>query len=214
MTLTQIIFHQQTVFAFFVYCLGIAIILPSFAFIHDKLGHTFLQYCWVKIGMPLIRAFLIIGFIMLIYPINFGIDSAPSINTLLAMDEMRSSFLINMIFLLTFFFPFVPLLGKLDELTIPLQGILCSMIIFSWLCQGLDINDYKLLPGVKALISIIIISVMTHWLAKQLADYIGDYLDKQLHRDGFKTLTFTAVILIMQSPVIFIFGLSLGKQLS
>lgn len=164
--------------------------------------------------MPLIRAFLIIGFILLAYPINFGIESAPTIETLITAGDMRSSFLINMIFLLTFFLPLIPLLGKLDELIIPLQGLLCTMIIFSWLCQRLSIHDYHLLPSLSVIALIIFIAVITHWFAKYMADYTGSYLDKLFHRDGFKILTFQAIVLIMQSPVIFIFGLFLGKQLT
>jgi type III secretory pathway component EscS len=212
-TLTQAIFHQHTLFALFVYGLSIIIVLPLFVFIHDKLDNTFLQYCWDKIGMPLIRTLLIIGFILLIYPVNFGLDSAPSINELLSVNDKRSSFLINMIFLLTFFFPLVPLLGKWDELIIPLQGVLCSMIIFSWLCQGLNIQDYSLSPDFKVLALIIFISIATHWLAKHFSKYAGNYFDKLFHREGFKVLTFKAVVLIMQSPVIFIFGTYLGKQI-
>ncbi|MFT5396065.1 MAG: hypothetical protein ACI85N_001261 [Gammaproteobacteria bacterium] len=213
MTLTQSIFHHHTLFALSVYGLSIVIVLPIFVYIHNKLDNNFLQLCWEKIGIPLIRAFLIIGFILLIYPINFGLDAAPSINDLLSVDDKRSSFLINMIFLLTFLFPLIPLLGKLDEFTIPLQGILCSMIIFNWLCQGLEIQGYSLFPDFKILVLIILMSIATHWLAKHVSEYTGYYLDKLFHREGFKTLSFKAVILIMQCPVIFIFGISLGKQL-
>ncbi len=214
MTLNQILFHQQTIFAIFIYCISIVITIPAFIFIHEKLEHTFLQICWKKAGMPLIRTFLIIGFILLIYPINFGISPAPSINELFAVDEMRSSFLINMIFLLTFFFPLIPVLGKLDELTIPLQGILCSMIIFSWLCQGLNIENYHLFPDIKTISFIVFISFLTHWLAAFLSEHAGGYFDKLFHREGFDVLIFKSVILIMQSPVIFIFGIYLGKQIS
>ncbi len=214
MTLSQILSHQQTVFAIFIYCICVVIAIPAFAFIHEKLDNTFLQYCWDKIGMPLIRALLIIGFILLIYPINFGIASAPSINELLAVDDMRSSYLINMIFLLTFFFPLLPVIGRWDELIIPSQGILCSMIIFSWLCQGLKIENYSLFPDLKALGFIILISFITHWLAEYISEHTGDYFDKLFHREGFKVLVFKAVVLIMQSPVIFIFGIYLGKQIS
>ena len=213
MTLSQALLHQQTFFALFIYCISVATALPAFVFIHEKLDHSLLQYSWDKVGMPLIRTFLLIGFILLIYPINFGIDSAPSIHELLAIDEMRSSFLINMIFLLTFFFPLLPIIGKWDELTIPLQGILCSMIIFSWLCQGLNIENYSLLPDLKTLGLIILISTMTHWLAKYLSEHTGDYFDRLFHREGFKVLIFKAVVMVMQSPVIFIFGIHLGKQL-
>ena len=213
MTLSQILFHQQTVFTLFIYCISIVVAILVFSFIHEKLDNAFLQFCWDKIGIPLIRVFLIIGFILLVYPINFGIVSAPTINALLVIDDMRSSFLINIIFLFTFFFPFIPVIGKWDEITLPLQGILCSMIIFSWLCQKLNIETYSLFPGFKTLALIILISFFTHWLAERLSEYSGDYLDRLFHREGFKVLIFKAVVLIMQSPVIFIFGLYLGKQL-
>lgn len=213
MTLSQILFHQQTVFSLFIYCLSIAVAIPVFVFIHDKLNHTSLQYCWDKIGIPLLRTFLIIGFILLIYPINFGIVSAPSINELLSIDDMRSSFLINIIFLLTFLFPLIPVIGKWEELIIPLQGIMASMIIFSWLCENLKIENYILFPDAKTIGLIILISIITHWLAKYFADHFGNYFDKFFHREGFKVLIFKGVILVMQSPVIFIFGVYLGKQI-
>lgn len=115
--------------------------------------------------------FLMIAFILLVYPVNFGIGTAPSIQKLLSLNAQRSSFLINMIFLLTFVFPLVPVIKKWEELIIPL---------------------------------------LTHWLAEN----IGEYLDKLYHREGFQILIFKAVVLIMQSPVIFIFGIYLGKQIT
>jgi hypothetical protein len=214
MTLSQIFFHQQTIFAIFIYCMSVIIVIPAFVFIHEKLNNSYLQFCWDKIGMPLIRTFLIIAFILLTYPVNFGITSAPSIAEIFSHDEMRSSFLINMIFLLTFFFPLIPIIKKWEELIIPLQGILASMIIFSWLCQGLNFEDYHLFPDFRTMSFIVIISLITHWLAKYFAAHFGEYLDKLYHREGFQILIFNAVVLIMQSPVIFIFGNYLGKQLT
>lgn len=119
-----------------------------------------------------------------------------------------------MIFLLTFFFPLLPVIRKWEELIIPLQGILASMIIFSWLCQESGIENYSLFPNFKTLGFILIISLITHWLAKYFAEHFGEYFDKLYDREGFQILIFKAVVLIMQSPVIFIFGIYLGKQIS
>lgn len=213
MTLSQIIFHQQTFFAIFFYCTSVIAAIFLFAFIQEKSNNPFTDCCWDKIGLPLIKTFLIIGFIYLIYPINFGISSAPSFNELLSAGDRRSNFLINMIFLLTFFFPLIPVIGKWDELIIPLQGILASMIVFSWLCQKSGIADYHLFPDFKILAFIIIISIITHWLARYISEHFGDHFDKMLHREGFKVLLFKGVILIMQSPVIFVFGIFLGDQI-
>ncbi len=213
MTLSQILFHQQLIFSIFIYCISVVIALFIFTFIHDKSNNLFTRFCLDKIGLPLIMALLMIGFILLVYPINFGIESAPSIHELLAKDGKRSNFIINMVFLLTFFFPLIPVIGKWEELIIPLQGILASIIIFNWLCQGLEIENYSLFPDFKTICFILIVSLITHWLAKYLAAHCGAYLDKLYHREGFQILIFKAVILIMQSPVIFIFGIYLGKQI-
>ena len=173
-----------------------------------------LQYIWDKIGTPLLRTFLIVLFILLVYPLNFGIEEAPKINALLNVDKMRIDYLIDIIFVLTFLFPLIPVIGKWDELIIPLQGIIASMILFSWLCKAISINDYSLFPGFSIYIVIIIISIIAHWIADYLSHYIGDYLDKTFDREGFGTLIFQCVILIMQCPVIFIFGIALGNQIS
>jgi hypothetical protein len=214
MTLSQILFHQQTIFAIFIYCISVIIALFIFAFVQDKSNNIVTRHLWDKVGLPLIMTCLMIGFILLIYPINFGMNSAPPINEIIAIDGKRSNFLINMIFLLTFFFPLIPIIGKWEELIIPLQGVLASVIIFRWLCQELGIERYSLFPDFRTLSFIIIISLVAHWLAKYFAAHFGEYLDKLYHREGFQILIFKAVIMIMQSPVIFIFGIYLGKQIS
>jgi len=214
MTLSQILFHQQTVFAIFFYSVSVIAAIAIFAFVQGRINNSFSHFCWDKIALPLIKTLLIIGFILLVYPINYGIESAPSITKLLNTDSTRSNFLVNIIFLLTFFYPLIPLIGKWEEFIMPLQGIFASMIIFMWLCSGTGIENYSLLPDIKTIIIILLISFITHWLAKYLAAHFGEYLDKLYHRECFQILIFKAVILIMQSPVIFIYGLYLGKQIS
>ena len=214
MTLSQIFFHQQTIFALFVYYISVILAIVLFLFVQDKLNHPVLDYGWEKVGLPFIKTVLMLGFILLIFPINFGIESAPSISALLASDDKRSNFLLNMIFLLTFLFPLIPVIGKWEEFIVPLQGILASMITFTWLCHSLNIENYSLFPDGKTLLLIFIVSFITHKLAVYLSINLGDYFDRMFHREGFKDLIFKGVVLIMQSPVIFIFGHYLGKQLS
>jgi len=88
------------------------------------------------------------------------------------------------------------------------------MIVFNWLCQWLNIENYHLFPDFETIGFIILISFITHKLAEILSEYSGDYFDKLFHREGFKVIIFKAVVLIMQSPFIFIFGRYLGKQLT
>jgi hypothetical protein len=185
-----------------------------FAFIQGKMNNNFSSFCWEKIGLSFIKTLLIIGFILVVYPINYGLETAPSITELLNKEETRSNFLINIIFLLTFFYPLIPIIGKWEEFIIPLQGVFASMIIFIWLCSGTGIDNYKLFPDLKTIIIILLISFVSHWIAKHLSVHIGEYFDKLYNREGFQILIFKAVILIMQSPVVFIYGLYLGNQIS
>ena len=187
--------------------------IPLFEWIHDRLDNYALQFFWDKIGAPLLRTFLIIVFIVLIYPINFGLESAPAISELFNSDNTRIDFLINMIFMLTFLFPLIPVIGKWEEFIIPLQGMLASMILFKWLCQTLNIEHYSIFPEAGIFIPIIIISLITYYLAAHLSEYIGQRLDTLFDREGFNILVFRCVLLIMQCPLIFLFSHSLGKQL-
>ncbi len=213
MPLNQILTHHQTIFSLVMYCIAVILVLPLFTLIHDRLDNHFLQFMWDKIGTPLLRTFLIVAFILLVYPLNFGIEEAPKITILLDVDKKRFDYLINIIFLLTFLFPLIPVIGKWDELIIPLQGIIASIIIFNWLCNVTQITAYSVLPDFYTFIIIIVISIITHWLADYLSHHIGDYLDKTFEREGFRLLVFRCVVLVMQCPVIFIFGTALGKQL-
>jgi hypothetical protein len=214
MTLSEILFHQKTVFALFLYCTSVIVAIMIFAFVQQKINNSFSRFCWDKIGLPFIKTLLILGFILLVYPVNFGIDETLSITELLNADEKRSNFLLNMIFLLSFFYPLIPVIGKWEEFIVPLQGVFASMIIFTWLCSATGIETYHLFPNIKTIIIILLISLVTHWLAKYFSAHFGNYLDKLYNREGFQVLIFKAVILIMQSPVIFIYGLYLGKQIS
>ncbi|MBL1141420.1 MAG: hypothetical protein HND53_05235 [Proteobacteria bacterium] len=214
MTLSQTLLHQQTVFAIMLYCISVIVAIMIFAFIQQKINNPFSRYCWDKMALPFIKTLLIIGFILLVYPINYGIDSAPSITELLNTDSTRSNFLLNIIFLVTFFYPLIPVIGKWEELIVPLQGFFASMIIFIWLCSGTGVENYSLFPDFKTITIILLISFITHWLAKYVAAHIGEYLDRLYNREGFDILIFKAVVLVMQSPVIFIYGLYLGKQIN
>ncbi len=213
LTLTQSFFHHQTLFAFIAYSIAVLVLLPAFYLVHEKLNHHYLQAMWDKIGMPLLRTVILIGFILLIYPLNYGLAQAPALSELMGSDNSRRDFLVNIVFLLTFLYPFIPLLGKSEEFIIPLQGILCSMILFRWLCQALGVNDYSLIVNLSTFLIIICIAFLTHWLAKHLSAYLGQHLDNTLNRQGFVILSFHAIIMIMQSPIIFLYSQSLGHQL-
>ncbi len=193
--------------------MSIIICIPVFENIHERLDHHALQYLWDKVGMPMLRSMLMVMFIALVYPLNFGLEAAPPFNEIIAAQKTRLDFLINLVFLITFIYPAIPGIGKADELMIPLQGMMASAIMFRWLCQHLNCDQYSLLPGAGVLLAILIFAFITHWLAKYLSEHTGKFLDQTFHREGYQILVFQGVVMIMQSPVIFIYGMELGNQI-
>jgi hypothetical protein len=135
MSIFEQIFSQQFLIAFIIYAVLIAILFPLSARIHDRLENTILQWKWNHIAMPLFQAALLMIFILLTYPLIFGVEQAPSITSLLSQDDLRINYLVNLLFIISLIFPFIPVIGNLQELILPMQGIAAS--IESW-CHGIQ----------------------------------------------------------------------------
>ena len=213
LSLTQSLTDPQTLFALFMYIAAIAISLPLFETIHEKLEHHFPQYLWDKIGMPVLRTLLLLLFLAMVFPLNFGLAEAPALSAIIQADKTRFDFLFNMLFLVTFIYPVIPIIGKADAFMIPLQGIVASMLLFRWLCQSTGLENYSVIPGMNSLVTIIIITIVGYVVARYLANVIGLWLDQTFHRDGYPILVFQGVVMLMQSPTIFIYGQALGQQI-
>ncbi len=213
MSLMQSITAGTTLFAFIVYTVCIMIALPVFEIVHEKLEHGTLQFAWDKIGMPVLRTFLLLFFLFLVYPLNFGLGEAATFSELLSARQGRFDLLFNIIFLVTFVYPVLPIIGKADAFMIPAQGLIASALLFRWLCQQQGLENYSLFPSSMSTLIILVIAVAGYALAKVTAQHAGEWLDKVTHREGYRILMFQAVLMVMQSPIIFIYGHALGKQL-
>jgi hypothetical protein len=213
MSIFEQIFSQQFLIAFIIYAVLIAILFPLSARIHDRLENTILQWKWNHIAMPLFQAALLMIFILLTYPLIFGVEQAPSITSLLSQDDLRINYLVNLLFIISLIFPFIPVIGNLQELILPMQGIAASMMIFSWLALSLGVTEYSFWPGWDVIFYCMIIGVLTHWLAIYIAHLIGHRIDQHYNVIGSGELFSRGLILLMQCPVVLIFSAGLGKQL-
>ncbi|NNE37839.1 MAG: hypothetical protein HKN08_05990 [Gammaproteobacteria bacterium] len=199
--------------ALFVYILLITVSLPILDRVHARLENSVLQWKWDHIAIPLAQAAMVMVFILMAYPVIYGIEEAPEISTLLAKDDLRINHLINLIFVISLLFPLIPLLGNWHELVLPLQGIAASMMIFSWLASGLGVTQFSYWPGWEVVSACLALGVTTHWLAVQISQLIGHKLDKEFNVLDSGELFARGLILLFQCPVILIFSTSLGKQL-
>jgi len=214
MSIFQIVFSADFIFALGVYAITIMLALPSFDKIHKALGHSMLQWPWDHIGMPLLRSALMLLFILLAYPIIFAITDAPSITELLDGNEKRVNYLINLLFLVTLLFPLIPVVGEWEELVLPAQAIAACMLLFSWLATELGVVNIQYWPGIDIVLYILVLAFVTYWMAIALSHYLGEFIDEKFNVTDAGNLISRAIVLFMQSPAILIFSAALGRQLA
>ena len=213
MTTIQVIFSSDFIIASLVYVLGIAICVPVFSRIHARLEHPFLRWQWQHIWTPLMQAGLIVTFILIAYPVLYGTVEAPAVTALFSGETMRLNYLLNTLFLLTLLFPLVPVVGEWQALVFPLQGIAASALLFAWLAESRLLRDYTLWPGLDIFIYCLALALITHRLAMIVADEAGERIDNWAGVTDSGALIAECLVLFLQSPVILLFSLGLGRQL-
>lgn len=214
MSLSQVLVNGHFLFACLVYAVTVIIAVLFLERIHNALNHAFLQWAWDHVGIPLARAGLLILFILLAYPVLFGTQTAPPLQTLFAADAMRVNHLLNLVFLITLLLPLIPVIGTRPAWVVPLQGIAACALLFSWLAteQGLEKVSYW--PGGNTLMLIAVIAIATYWLAIYLSRQVGQHLDTAFEVKGASILVFEATVLVFQTPALLLFSLALGRQLA
>jgi hypothetical protein len=213
MSIFGIILSEKFLVALAIYGVLITIIFPLSNYIYHRLQNSFLEWMWDHIAMPLIQAGMLMFFILLTYPVIFGLEYAPSISSLLSQDDLRINHLVNLLFIISLLFPVVPVIGKWNEMILPVQGIAGSMMIFSWMASSLGVTHYSYWPGWDVVLYCMILGVVTHWFAILIAHLIGHKIDTSYNVLGSGELFSRGLILLMQSPVILMFSAGLGKQL-
>lgn len=174
-------------------------------------AHITTGWLMERIYLPLARIACILIFIALAYPALFGFSEAPAIGTLLGGGERRTSSLINLTFILSLLLPFIPLLGRLPSLVLPLQSLLAAAMLFTWLGEAHGI-EVSLWPGWFTLGSMLLWLVLGQWLALRLTYLIADQWTPQ--SDNSERSLYEMLILFFQLPAILLYTLALGRQLA
>lgn len=161
---------------------------------------------WIAdhIFIPLAEVLALLVFLLLAYPVPYGLTTAPEILDLLSADG-RTADLINLLFLLSLLLPLLPGLGRLPGVVLLVQALAATALLFHWLGQRLQL-DVSLVPGWLALGLILIWAWAGQRLVRRLAPRQGE--DLTLGRIMHWHLTGA-----VQLPAILIYGQSLGRQL-
>lgn len=212
MTLLDTLAQPRVLLACLVF--GVLNLLLMFAeqrlLIAAERAHASTSWLMEHIYLPLARIVCILIFIALAYPALFGVQDAPSLGNLLGAGDRRTSTLINLSFLLSLLLPFVPLLGRLPSLVLPLQSLLASAMLFTWLAQARSV-EVSLWPGWMTLGVMLLWLVIGQRLALWLAQLFGDQWYPT--RDDMDRVFYEMTVLFLQLPAILIYTVQLGKQL-
>ncbi len=172
---------------------------------------TLLEWMYAHVGMPFARVLLILLFIVAAYPALYGVDHFPSLTDVLFEHSERIHSLINWLFIASLIIPFIPMIGVIPALVTPIQSILATALLFNWATR--DMQTTSLFPNLWVLLLIIILSIVTHKIAKVFAEFVGRSAQKNINQRDMTHLVYESSLLAFQAPAILLYGFYLGSQL-
>lgn len=172
------------------------------------------EYIFEKFLIPLARAVGLMIFILLSYPILFGITEAPPISQLLSTGSLRANTLMNVMFIVPLLFSLIPVIGSIPALILPVQGIAGASLVFSWMQGALKIENIQYVPDVITVLVIILLAIITHAAARWLSLQCSEFVNRTFNIDDGQKIAYRIVVVAAQMPVILVYTQGLGNQLS
>ena len=171
------------------------------------------EYLFEKFLIPLARAVGLMVFILLCYPVLFGLSEAPPLPQLLSTGSLRASTLMNVMFIVPLLFSLIPIVGSIPALILPIQGIAGASLVFSWMQNTLEINEIAYLPDGFTILLIILLALLTHAAARWLSLHLSEYMNRKFNIDDGQKIAYRIVVVAAQMPVILVYTQGLGSQL-
>lgn len=213
MTLIESLLHPEMMFALGLFAI-LSILVEVFAYklliVVSEVDAT--SWLMSHLFIPAARAFALVAFILVAYPVIFGMDSALPAGELLAAGKMRLTHLVNVVFFLSLLLPLIPVFSRWPALVLPIQAIAAATMMFRWWADTQPVVDIQYWPGWTVTATMLAIAFITHEIAKQVSHQLEKYVDVVLEREGSGKLIYRTVVMFMQVPVILMYTLSLGKQ--
>ena len=214
MSLLESLFHPQLLLALALFAL-ISVLVEVVAYQLLSALAEVAPSSWLMqhTVIPAARALALVTFILVAYPVLFGVESAPAVKELLAVERLRLSNLVNVIFLLSLLLPLIPVFSRWPALLLPIQGIAAATMVFRWWAATQPQVVIQFWPGWTTVLSLLALAFITHEIAKQLSHHLEKKLDAIIDRQGSGRLIYRTVVMVLQVPVILLYTLSLGQQL-
>ncbi|HSH29927.1 MAG TPA: hypothetical protein VK971_08485 [Thiohalobacter sp.] len=205
MPLFDLLFQPRLLLAL----LAFVLVSALFALAELRLEPHYRQHpatAWIAdhIFIPLAEVLALLTFLLIAYPVPYGLTAAPGVLELLSTDG-RTADLINLLFLLSLLLPLLPGLTRLPGVVVLVQALAATALLFHWVAVRLQV-EVSLAPGWLALGLILIWAWAGQRLVRRLAPMQGEGPTPgrilHWHLTG-----------AVQLPAILIYGQSLGRQL-
>ena len=167
-------------------------------------NHAF-HWSWEHLLAPLMRATIIVVFVLVAYPSLFGVQHAPPLTELLGRDALRFGNLLGMVFVVTLILPTFAVIYRHAELLMPAQGLIATAVVFDWFTDYLGATAASPWPGTGPAALLMLLILFGH----RAALFSGRVLGKTLDR-----IVVNSAELAAQAPVILVYGYGLGIQLA
>lgn len=215
MSLATVLLSPQVLGAALLYAV-LAILLEVLVLrLHRSVDeHIVVTWGVERVARPLARALAITLFVLAAYPALFGLSEAPSLGELLWSSQGRVNRLVNLAFLVSLLLPLVPVLGSRSALVLPVQGIAVATLMFHWVGAALPQRTVHYWPGWAAVCAVGGLALITPFLARTVARWLGERLDRYTVREGFGPVVYEGLVLLFQLPSILVYTLALGRQLA
>ncbi|MEX2482872.1 MAG: hypothetical protein WD928_18605 [Gammaproteobacteria bacterium] len=173
-----------------------------------------IDWFWEYLGAPLLRALLIVGFVLVAYPVLFGLRDAPTIVVLLSQGSLRLTNLVNVAFVLSLLLPLLPSLHRRLGLVLAIQGVVATAMVFGWYASWLGAHSIGPWPGFAPAAVVCGVALVVHHAAAPMGQALGHFLDDRCGTQGLDRIVPHAVALVAQAPTVLIYGYALGQQLT
>jgi hypothetical protein len=214
MTLLESLFHPQLLFALALFAIvSVVVEVAAYKLLLAVAEVPPSHWLMAHVIVPAARALALVSFILVAYPVLFGVSSALPVGELLAADQLRLTNLVNVVFLLSLLLPLIPIFSRWPAFVLPLQGIAAAAMLFRWWAASQPHVDIHYWPNTATVIGLLMLAFVSHEIAKQVSHQLEKRVEAIIQREGSGRLIYRTVVMVMQVPVILLYTLSLGKQL-
>ena len=159
---------------------------------------------------PVIRIVVLFIIVSQVYP---AVDTQAASTGFWSILFQQGQFnhLINILFLAGLLLSFIPVLSH-PVFDLPIQSLLTIALVFYW--QYADsIASLQLFPSMATVLKITIYMVLAYFVTRELCRHVARTIDNRFAVTGSIRLVSDAIYLVLQIPVMLVYGSFLKLQL-